>query len=427
MNKGITKGRKRSRVQPMDKKHKRKSHTKFEYERNNHTYEVAHIRHKARHESKRQEQEEHVTAQTVKKNGQREPTEDSDDDNSPSLDLAFSYLEKVKERFEDEEEVYITFVEILQELAPTVGEDAGALGRDTWKCTMEKVLQLLEGETDLICYFLEFLPSHFRSSILLDLSGKILNRAERILGTKKQRKANKAAEHLNGSQREMSDLARALRQQNADIPPALCEKPKDKLNPLKCQCKGSCQCGLGDSHEVNRAPASQTMREYDNGWYGYESDRTTAQQLYQTWGPPRLQQMGYGPTSPHMLPPLHYEDQNQMQQGWYPQRDFEMHPGMQQQMHPGIHDLGQSGMQYTPTYPCNPSAMNAYPGGCEVYPRGFAPVQTWGMQAPLPTTPFDSKNFVNVDPNAFHQSPMPVQPTQRPAQQGAGIPSVYFA
>ena len=55
---------------------------------------------------------------------------------------------------------------------------------------MEKVLQLLEGETDLICYFLEFLPTQFRSSILLELSGGILQRAERILGTAKRKKVS---------------------------------------------------------------------------------------------------------------------------------------------------------------------------------------------------------------------------------------------
>ena len=36
------------------------------------------------------------------------------------------YDDQVKERFVEEEDVYINFVEILQELAPTVGEDAGA-------------------------------------------------------------------------------------------------------------------------------------------------------------------------------------------------------------------------------------------------------------------------------------------------------------
>jgi len=75
--------------------HKRGGHGKGErsasHELNNHNYETAHLRHKAQHESRetKREQQEQVRVQTNGSDG------GGSDDSSPSLDLAFSYLEKV--------------------------------------------------------------------------------------------------------------------------------------------------------------------------------------------------------------------------------------------------------------------------------------------------------------------------------------------
>jgi len=452
-NKGISsKGRsKRDRAQDEEsdddddddnnnkKNHKRGGNSKEErsagHELNNHNYETAHLRHKAQHESRenKREQQEQVIAQTNGSEG------GGSDDSSPSLDLAFSYLEKVKERFVEEEDVYINFVEILQELAPTVGEDAGALSRDTWKCTMEKVLQLLEGETDLICYFLEFLPTQFRSSILLELSGGILQRAERILGTTKRKKVD---EPLDPNQREMNDLARALRQQNSGVENLQLQndKPRPQLDPLQCQCRGPCQCGIAQLEAArplpNQSPSqpaamgnpgpgmtNQGMREYENGWYGYEQDRTSAQQMYQTWGgrQPNVRggphPLGYPPSAYPQQP--HYDEMGQMQQGWYPQREY---PG-------GMPDYGPTAMasQFAGTYAYNPSAM--YPPGYDMYQGGpYIPPQ-WGMP---PSAQYDGKNYVNP-PSSYPQQqmqmpsnmPVQVQPTSDPNMPT--MHNAYFA